>query len=294
MTHETIGMRPPSPGGGRSEDGRGGQGVRTHSPLARAEGVRMGEGGQGGEGLPSPSPVRGGGPAAARERGPGGEGSFGGRPWICRQCHEDQVAFGAIPADLLCHTCHDAQRAATAFTEADAGIPKLLRGLTRESWSTHFERPWPQALEHWTGTPRWVAMWGPTGTGKTGIATILLAEHLRTGRRGRWISGPELARRIQRDLIVSEEVIAPLLVTPLLVLDEPLSGAAADWYMERLILITRTRDESCLPTVITSQVLPELLRNPNAAMPPSLLSRWLSGLHVRTGGTDVRLRKATR
>jgi hypothetical protein len=28
----------------------------------------------------------------------------------------------------------------------------------------------------------------------------LLAEHLRTGWRGHWISGPALARRLQRDL----------------------------------------------------------------------------------------------
>jgi DNA replication protein DnaC len=139
---------------------------------------------------------------------------------------------------------------------------------------------------------RWLALWGPTGTGKTGIATVLLAEHLRTGRRGRWISGPELSRRIQRDLTAVEDVLAPLLVTPLLVLDEPLTGAAADWYMERLLLITRTRDESCLPTIVTNQLLPELLRDPNASTPPPLLSRWLSGLHVRTGGTDARLKKA--
>jgi DNA replication protein DnaC len=141
---------------------------------------------------------------------------------------------------------------------------------------------------------RWLALWGPTGTGKTGIATVLLAEHLRTGRRGRWISGPELSRRIQRDLTAVEDVLAPLLVTPLLVLDEPLTGAAADWYMERLLLITRTRDESCLPTIVTNQLLPELLRDPNAATPPPLLSRWLSGLRVRTTGTDARLRKARR
>jgi DNA replication protein DnaC len=139
--------------------------------------------------------------------------------------------------------------------------------------------------------PHWLALWGPTGTGKTGIATILLAEHLRTGRSGYWISGPELSRRLQRDLAAAEEVIAPLLVTSLLVLDEPLTGAAVDWYMERLVLLTRTRDESCLPTIVTSQLLPELLCNPSAATPPPLLSRWLSGLHVRTGGTDVRLRQ---
>ncbi|MES1241339.1 MAG: hypothetical protein ABUT39_06950 [Acidobacteriota bacterium] len=214
--------------------------------------------------------------------------------WTCSQCGEDQIAFGRIPESRLCYSCGDARRAARAFTEADAGIPKLFRGLTRESWSACFQRPWPEALKDWPGTHTWLALWGPTGTGKTGIATVLLAEHLRTGRRGRWISGPELSRRIQRDLSNSEDVIAPLLVTPLLVLDEPLTGAAADWYMERLVLITRTRDESCLPTIVTSQLLPELLHDESAATPPPLLSRWLSGLRVRTAGKDVRMRKARR
>ncbi len=214
--------------------------------------------------------------------------------WTCNQCGEDQIAFGRIPESRLCYSCGDTRRAARAFTEADAGIPKLFRGLTRETWRTCFQRSWPEALESWTGTPVWLALWGPTGTGKTGIASVLLAEHLRTGRRGRWISGPELSRRIQRDLINAEDVVAPLLVTPLLVLDEPLTGAAADWYMERLVLITRTRDESCLPTIVTSQLLPELLRDESAATPPPLVSRWLSGLRVRTTGQDVRMRKARR
>jgi len=212
--------------------------------------------------------------------------------WSCSQCGEDQIAFGRIPASALCYACESARRAARAFTEVDAGIPQLFRGLTRESWSAHFQRPWPKVLESWTGTPRWLAVWGPTGTGKTAIATVLLAEHLRTGRRGRWISGPELSRRIQLDFSNVEDVMAPLLVTPLLVLDEPLTGAAANWYMERLLLITRTRDESCLPTIVTSQLLPELVHDESAATPPPLVSRWLSGLRVRTAGKDVRMRKA--
>ncbi len=214
--------------------------------------------------------------------------------WTCSQCGEDQIAFGRIPESRLCYSCGDARRTARTFTEADAGIPKLFRGLTRESWSSCFQRPWPEALKNWPGTLTWLAIWGPTGTGKTGIASVLLAEHLRTGRRGRWISGPELSRRIQRDLNNAEDVIAPLLVTPLLVLDEPLTGASADWYMERLVLITRTRDESCLSTIVTSQLLPELLHDESAATPPSLVSRWLSGLRVRTAGQDVRMRKAHR
>ncbi|HEX3130919.1 MAG TPA: hypothetical protein VH394_26530, partial [Thermoanaerobaculia bacterium] len=116
--------------------------------------------------------------------------------------------------------------------------------------------------------------------------------HLRTGRRGRWVSGPELARRIQCDFASAEDVIAPLLVTSLVVLDEPLSGPAADWYIDRLVLITRARDDRGLPTLVTSQILPELLLNATAATPPPLLSRWLSGLriHDELAGEDVRLR----
>ena len=214
--------------------------------------------------------------------------------WNCSQCDEDMISFGRIPEDPVCPACNDAREAAKAFTEDKAGIPKLFRGLTRESWSAHFQRPWPKALRSWSGTPHWVALWGPTGTGKTAIATILLAEHLRTLRRGRWISGPELSKRIQLDFNNAIDVIVPLLSTPLLVLDEPLTGAGAGWYLERLLLITRTRDENCLPTIVTSQLLPELLVEPTAATPPPLLSRWLSGLHIRTGGDDIRLKKARR
>lgn len=214
--------------------------------------------------------------------------------WPCSRCGEEQITFGPLSADRLCHTCYSALFDDRPFTEADAGIPPRYRGLTRESWSRHFQRPWPGVLEAWFGEPHWLAIWGPTGTGKTGLATVLLAEHLRTGRRGRWISGPELAYRIQRYFADAEDVLAPLLVTPLLVLDEPLSGSSADWYVERLTLITRARDDRGLPTLITSQLLPELLVELSPAAPPPLLSRWLSGLHIHDelGGEDVRLRGA--
>jgi len=214
--------------------------------------------------------------------------------WHCTRCGEEQIAFATLPEDRLCHACHEARQALSRFTEAGAGIPERYRNLTRESWSACFQRPWPATLERWAGEPRWVAIWGPTGTGKTGLATVLLAEHLRTGSRGRWISGPELSRRIQRDFSAVEDVIAPLLVTPLLVLDEPLAGAAADWYMERLVLLTRTRDERGFPTIVTSQLLPELLTTPAATVPPPILSRWLSGIHIQgeLATDDVRLKES--
>jgi hypothetical protein len=209
--------------------------------------------------------------------------------WNCARCGEEQRSIRLAPEDRICHVCEDAQRALTAFTEEDAGIPERYRRLTRAGWEAHFQRTWPAALERWTGAPHWVALWGPTGTGKTGLATVLLAEHLRTGRRGHWISGPELSRRLQRDFSAAEDVLAPLLVTPLLVLDEPLTGAAADWYTERIVLITRSRDDRGLPTVVTCQLLPELLAAPPPTAPPPVLSRWLSGIQLFTDGDDVRL-----
>jgi hypothetical protein len=211
-------------------------------------------------------------------------------PWFCSRCGDDQIAFGPMPVDRLCHICHDALHPIHAFTETDAGIPQRYRGLTREGWVQTFQRPWPEALESWRGNPQWIAIWGPTGTGKTGLATVLLAEHLRTGRRGRWISGPELAHRLRRDFASAEDTITPLLTTSLLVLDEPVAGSW-DWYIERLTLITRTRYEQCLPTIVTSQLLPELLAPPCVEAPPPLLSRWLSGLQIATRGDDIRLQE---
>jgi hypothetical protein len=43
--------------------------------------------------------------------------------------------------------------------------------------------------------------------------------------------------------------------------------------------------------VVTSQLLPELLKAPTPAAPPPVLSRWLSGLrlHDELLGPDVRL-----
>jgi hypothetical protein len=60
------------------------------------------------------------------------------------------------------------------------------------------------------------------------------------------------------------------------------------------VLITRYRDDRGLPTLVTSQVLPELVVEPSAAAPPPLLSRWLSGIRINDelAGEDVRLRGA--
>jgi hypothetical protein len=210
---------------------------------------------------------------------------------------------GLRPPSALCHDCEELGLLPKDDPEAKAGIPENYRGLSRSTWEQRFGREWPASVRTWIGTPPWVALWGPTGTGKTGLATVLLGEHVRSGRRGRWLSGADLARRIQLNFFGAAEVLTPYLATPLLVFDEPLAGAAADWYVERVAAITRYRDERRLPTIVTQQELPELLLSErerrdlglapvSSPAPPALLSRWLSGLRIsdELAGDDVRLR----
>jgi hypothetical protein len=208
--------------------------------------------------------------------------------WSCATCCEAQIAFGPVPPDQRCHVCRERLEAAAAAEHA-AGIPARYRGLTRASWTECFRRGWPGRVAAWSGRPHWLAIWGPTGTGKTGLATVLLAEHLRAGHRGRWISGANLADMIRKDFKSDSDTLAPFRATSLLVLDEPLAAVAADWYLERLGLLCRSRDEAGRPTIVTSQQLPELLDTTPPGGPPALLSRWLSGVRLLLDGADVRL-----
>jgi hypothetical protein len=208
-------------------------------------------------------------------------------PYWCRACGEKEIAFGRVPEDRLCRLCHFTQSSQRPFTETDAGIPESFRNLTRADWETRFQRRWPASLESWDGKPNWIALWGPKGTGKSSLAAVVLAEHIRAGRRGLWISGPELASRIRSDFANSWEVVDPLLDTSLLVFDEPFTSTA-DWYLQRLLLIVTHRDDWGRPTIVTSRRLPELLMAATIAIPPTVLSRCLSGIRLPTAAGAVR------
>jgi hypothetical protein len=223
-------------------------------------------------------------------------------PWTCATCREPQVSWAPVPVDHLCHPCRDTARA-RAEAESNAGIPARYRNLTRDTWVRHFHRRWPAEVDHWTGQPHWLAVWGPTGTGKTGLATVLLAEHLRAQQEpfsplpagafptARWISALSLAERLRREIGTDGDVLAPLLVTGLLLIDEPLAVDATPWFFDRLGLLCRARDEAGLPTIVTLQQDPEELLADRPPAPPALISRWLSGLRLYFGGEDVRLRE---
>ncbi len=224
--------------------------------------------------------------------------------WACIACHEPQIGLGLQepPANRLCHTCRaERDRPTLAQRLAGAGVPSAFRRhATREAWMEHFHRQtfnvgdWPGEGE------KWLCLWGPTGTGKTSAATVLLAEHLARGGRGLWIDGMTLLDELAREMDVDGErtILPRLLRTPFLVLDEPFSGYLTDYAAGRMLLLIRRRDQDDARTIVTSQFDPEALlrlgaspKYPTGSL-GAAVSRALSGRVVQIDGLDERLARA--
>lgn len=101
-----------------------------------------------------------------------------------------------------------------------------------------------------------VVLFGPNGTGKTGLAVGLVQALVRRGDRpmfadarllfGRW-------RDTFRDGARETEsaLLADLVMTPLLVVDEATAGGASEWVERTLTLIVDQRQRHRRPTVLT-------------------------------------------
>jgi hypothetical protein len=224
--------------------------------------------------------------------------------WLCPACGETQLALGAQvpPADRLCHACQARrERKPLARLLAEAGVPRgFRRCTTRQAWIEHFHRllfvlgDWPLADD------RWLCLWGPTGTGKTSAATVLLAEHLGGGGRGLWMDGMTIREELAREMDAGGErtLLARLIRTPLLVLDEPFAGHVTPYAADRMLLLIRQRDQNDGRTVVTSQLGPEELMSFASdsrfltGSVAAAASRILSGQVIEIDGPDERLARA--
>jgi hypothetical protein len=225
--------------------------------------------------------------------------------WACSVCCDVQVSLGdeVPPSDLLCHGCRkELDRPPLSSLLAAAHVPPKFRlHVTREAWTEHFHRPawtigdWPGEADHW------LFLWGPTGTGKTSAATVLLAEHLKRGGRGLWMDGMSIIKELGREMDGGTErtLLDRLIKSPFLVLDEPFSGYLTDFVASRMLLVIRRRDQDGLRTIVTSQLDPQSLvyraSDPKTYPTGSLAaaaSRAMSGLVIEVDGPDERFARA--
>jgi hypothetical protein len=226
----------------------------------------------------------------------------------CPSCGSSFVSIhGQAPVDWRCERC-SAPPPLDPSEELEgrllaAGVPPRFATTTHDGWVSKFGRPWPGALSRggWH-TASSVLIHGPTGTGKSGLAALLLAERIAAGGRGMWVSEDTLTSA-ERAAVAAERSRRPELAhfvvehyelsqraqwTPILILDGLFDQARAQsvspWSIERSARLIAHRYDQRLLTVTTSNFSPGELE----AIKKSLATRLLEGLRVRLGGDDRR------
>jgi hypothetical protein len=171
---------------------------------------------------------------------------------------------------------------------AEAGVWEGYLDCTRASWRGDWA-PWPAGkLRGFPEACPLVAIFGPTGSGKTHLATAILAEHLERGGRGLWREVSTMLRDIQTSMATGgAETRWAELAAPgwLLVLDALFSQRSTEWSDAELSLLLRYRHGRRLPTVVTVD-LPDLVELDE--IEPGLGSRLGGAIVIRLGGVDRR------
>lgn len=171
---------------------------------------------------------------------------------------------------------------------AEAGVPIPYRHMRIASFDPRRAKPIPEALLEWTETPKgFVLIFGAPGTGKTHIATALLASAMETGRTGRWREcaglALDLSQTVRTGVPVAQDQASRCEV---LVLDEylpnPNRTLPGQDVLDQLIA---HRFRHALGTIVTTNRTLEELE----AYSPWIASRLLSGLIHERDGIDQRV-----
>jgi len=194
-------------------------------------------------------------------------------------------------------TCHTERPLAEHL--AAAGVWEEYRHCTRDTW----RGAWPSTqLRDFGKTVFLCTIFGRVGSGKTHLATAILAEWLQSGGRGLWRETSTALEEIKRAMAGgsadafggaggADRLIDQLKsASHLLVLDDLLTQQATDWAEFLVSHVLRYRQGRHLPTVITANVtdLVELDR-----IEPRLSSRCGAAIVIGLASGDRRTVMAT-
>lgn len=106
-------------------------------------------------------------------------------------------------------------------------------------------------------------LFGPFGTGKTGLAVGALRELVERHGAGMFLTVPNLLDRIRSSYGEKgdgdRELLDKVLETPVLMLDDIGAERVTEWVAEKLFTIINTRHDNLLPTIFTSNLDPKQL-----------------------------------
>lgn len=209
--------------------------------------------------------------------------------WTCPGCRE-QYAAAIVAVAGRCPVCREASaplderrlRGARVAAEpstffAAVEIPARFRAFTsRDDWSAHFRRDVPDrcGAAPWAGDQ--LFLWGPTGTGKTGLAVVLLLERGQLGDRCWFVSSAAFLERLQREfdephrrIFARATAVESLVIDDLFANRGPVDQRPTAWQVSVLGDLIAARWQAKLRTIITSNWSPGDL----AKVAPSVASR---------------------
>lgn len=214
--------------------------------------------------------------------------------FVCRRCRDAGYVKDRRAALVLCR-CEVAQSIAVTGAGISRGEYAAMTFNTFTPADAN-QADMVDAVRRWVESPSaFLCLLGARGRGKTHLAVAALRHWCERGREGRFVVVAEWLDRLQatmRDgaLETRDQVLAPVLGAPLLVLDDYGAERDTPWRAEELFKCVNHRYTQGLPTVITSNLWPPDRMEPRLA---SRVSDRRNTLLV-TDGPDVRIQGAGR
>lgn len=182
--------------------------------------------------------------------------------YLRRNVLPGEPGFGEL-VDCGCELGQQRERRRQERIFGETGVPQRFRRFTLETLDKRYP-DLAMKLRAWQQTDRWLLLFGPKGTCKTGGVSVLALEYLATHGEGSvlFMQPSDFLDRVREtygndsDGPTARQVLESLVNVPLLVLDDVGVGTLSAWAQEQLYRAINKRWEmgTKRQTIVTSNL----------------------------------------